>query len=74
MGVRMNKFSKYISSFFSGIIASLTFAYLIMLLAQSVNGGNLDMAIVEYGIFILAGLIVGCTVFIVATIKENNKK
>jgi hypothetical protein len=69
----MNKYTKYFSAIFSGIIGTFITAYFATYLAYKVNGGNLDMAIVQDGIFILAGLIVGCTVFIVATIKENRK-
>jgi hypothetical protein len=69
----MNKYLKCFSAIFSGIIGTFITAYLATSLAYKVNGGNLDMAIVQDGIFLLGGLMVGCTVFIVATIKENRK-
>lgn len=73
-GSSIGKFGKYIVSIISGIIGYWLFFFVVITWAGKVNGGDVDMAIVEDGIFLMAGLIVGCTTLIMFSIKEHSKK
>lgn len=68
----MNKFFKYLASLVIGVLGCFAFIVIVMCFVGNRNGN--DMAIVEWGIFLMAGLIIGCTAFIIFTIEENNGK
>jgi hypothetical protein len=70
----MNKFYKYIASIVMGAGGCFIFIYIVSFFVGKRDGNSMDMAIIEWGIFLIAGLIIGCTALIIFTIEENKGK
>jgi hypothetical protein len=67
------KYIKYIVAIIIGFIGYCFFKLTVMKYAQ-VFLGNCDSAMILQAIYLLAGLIIGCTALIIFVIKEHSNR
>lgn len=67
------EYIKYIAAIITGFIGYHVFKFIVMKYVIAVTNANSEDILV-HGMFIMAGLIIGCTVLIMVTIKEYSNK
>ncbi|HEY5562940.1 MAG TPA: hypothetical protein VIK72_14510 [Clostridiaceae bacterium] len=72
--VNYPRYIKYIIAIVSGTIGYYIFRSINIKIVESVNSSTMDIVMIQVGIFLLGGLIIGSTVLIMLTLKENSKK